>query len=318
MMNQPPLPFLFFVLFALVGTFPSAAQNLPYQGLSFWNTETIQTHQIHSISSYEFESPLEDSILSDSVIKTGIWQALEEFDTLGRICSKTNFYTFSDQQYTKRTLTYHPDGTVKSYVHYVQTDLVRAELYHWEHAQLSHWIITLTEPNTEKPVIYSKEIQRDTNGTAQLMQVKIGEEVVLTDGLFRLDLPNASVTLVRPLNDSITTDSIVEYHPRGDTVLNKKSYHHGQLEYHQTHWSYGGEFTQKVVEYQQGEFYRAYYRRFKNQQLILEKQIHQLPNLNFSKLYFYNPDGLPLKKEIYRNTELPVSIVYYLHQRFKK
>ena len=49
--------------------------------------------------------------------------------------------------------------------------------------------------------------------------------------------------------------------------------------------------------------------------VFFEKQIHVVPNLNFDKMYYYSLDGVPIKKEIYRNSDLPESVVYYLVQK---
>lgn len=300
----------FFVLLPLLGPLLIWGQNLPYQDMSFWRTEMIQAHKVTSIASYEF--PFQpDSIVPDSLINTGIQQTLEEFDSLGRIIAKTNFFTFSDQQYAKRLLTYSDEGLVKSYFHYSQTELVRAELYHWENGLLDNWIITVNEPEMRTPKVFSKEIKRDINGTDRMILVKEGRKIVMADSLSHLQKPWGNVTLIKPVRGIKVRDSIVQYHPKGDTVFKKMIYHQGQLEYAETHWHYAGEFNKKVAEYQEGQFYRAYYRRFKDGRLIREKQIHQLPNLNFTKIYSYNHLGLPLKKEIYRNTELPISVVYY-------
>lgn len=297
------------VLFLSCSFLFTGAQVFPYQDLFFWSQENMQQNKITQLDGYEFDY-VEDSIIVDSNITLGIHQTEEYFDTIGRVIQKINHYSYSDVGYKKRVIHYGEDGHVKSYFHYSKESLERAEIYEWKNGRLENWRISAVTPEGLKNFV--KEIIRDSKGQEIFQLLKKGRKILSKDSInFYVD-NGSKIRTRKNIATKEVLDSIVDYKTIGDTIIKKEIYEKGVLIYRELVWNKNDERTQRIEEYQNNEFYKVHYRRSIDGLVHFEKQIHLIPNLNFEKKYYYTDSGIPIKKELYRNEAVPVSVVYYI------
>ena len=284
-------------------------QELPYNNLFFWDKEKITENEVNSIHSYRFPY-LKDSVLVDSVISTGIWQTEEKFDSLGRIVEKINHYKFSDRGDQSKRIEYNKAGKVETFTHYERDKLVRAEAYEWSEGKLDSWSISVPEENGFTN--YKKEIIYSRKGSEIKIRLKKGRKVLSEDTVILIERPTFSARVVKSGKNRQTKDSVVYHVTSKDTLLKKDVYIDGIIKYNENkYFLSNGNMQIKSIEFVDGIFNSSYYRTYENGVIIRERQIHQIPNLNYTKKYYYSEAGLPIKKEIYRNTEKPVSVIYY-------
>jgi hypothetical protein len=141
--------------------------------------------------------------------------------------------------------------------------------------------------------------------------IKSGKRVISNDTIiyFTEAKSHSNIRFNKKTNRLI--DSTVFFDPEGDTIFHKEVYINHLLFYKEVHWERDNELTQRTEEYEDGIFQKVYYRRLINDRVILEKQIHVVPTQNYDKLYTYTEKGVPVKKEVYLNTEKPSSVIYY-------
>lgn len=300
---------IFILLFGIGFSTSCFAQVFPYQDLFFWSQKDFLANKIVQLDGYEFDY-FEDSLIVDSTIFLGIHQTEEYFDSLGRITQKTNHYAYSDVLLKKRLISYHTYGNVKSYFHYSKDSLERAELYEWENGKLDQWKISVPTPYGLKN--YSKEITRNPNGQETIESLKIGKKTLAKDTIIYYKTKDYISRVKKHLPSMEVADSIIEYTATGDTTLKKDIYEEGVLVYRALNWGTENEQTQRIKEYKDDLFYKVYYRILQDQKVVVERQIHSIPNLNFEKYYYYSEVGIPQKKEIYKNSKKPISTVYYV------
>jgi hypothetical protein len=298
---------IYTLIFTLVLT-KGFSQIMPYKDLFFWNKEDLAKNRVQKIEAYEFEY-FKDSIIADSNINKGLLQVEEIYDSLGRIVSKTNFYSYSDVEYIKRSLGYNPDGTVNTYLQFSKDSLIQTEFYLWQNHLLKEWKILMIKDGEKHH--FDKEIKYNTLNQPILEILKHEKKTVQSDSIKNYQYKNLSIRVRKNAKTKEVLDSIVTFPLDGDTVYKKEIYKNKLLVYKEVHWIKDNETTQRIEEYEDGIFHKVYYRRLSNGRIIFEKQIHVVPNLNFDKLYYYDGKGMPVKKEVYHNQSAPTSVVYY-------
>ncbi len=293
-----------FLLFGIL-CYPitSYSQVMPYQDMFFWFKDDIEKNQIKKIEAYEFTN-LGDSIIIDSNITKGELLTEEHYDNSGRIIIKKNHYPYSDIEYKKREITYLGNrvGTFKLYTN---TKLERVETYSWNNDVLDLWHIKTFDNNQEQA--YTKQIGRNMLEKPTNELIKMGNKILNNDTLIYVG--NATIRFNKASKKQI--DSTLIYPSNSDTVYKSEIFVHGKLIYKEIHRQKNNILTQRIEEFQKGEFHRVYYRKSENGRVIVEKQIHKVANLNYDKFYYYHSNGTPIRKEVYKNSSLPETVVYY-------
>jgi hypothetical protein len=298
------------ILFVLFGFIYSSAigQVYPFQDLFFWSQEDLLKNKISQIDGYEFEaSP--DSLKRIKDYTTGEHQTEETFDSLGRIRSKTNFYLYSDIGSKKRELNYNLHDQVVFYANYEKDSLKREEHYIWSDSELENWTVKVIEEGEE--INFSKETQCNNHGLEIQEILKIGKKIMRLDTIIYLETDAYKIKVRRDKIKNKQIDSLIVFKTKGDTLFKQEIYESNLLVYKEIHWTDNEHLTERIETYEEGLFHKVYYRVSNEGRVFFEKQIHVVPNLNFDKLYYYSLEGIPLKKEIYRNQDTPDSVIYY-------
>ncbi len=152
---------------------------------------------------------------------------------------------------------------------------------------------------------------RDQEAKEVMCILSKGNKVLNKDTILNYNIDGAKIRVAKNILSQIVLDSVIEYQNIKDTILKKEVFESDRLVYRENIVEVNGVITQRIEEYKEGEFFRVIYRRSKGGNVFLEKQIHQIPNLNYEKKYYYDNKGLPIKKEVFRNSVIPESIIYY-------
>jgi hypothetical protein len=295
--------FIFFLVFA----WQVLGQIMPYEELFFWSNQAMKNAEIKTLYAYQFDSTvaLEENP-SKETIEKGTLQTIETFDEHGRVLTKINLYPYSDIGSKTRIIAYDPSGWVEKYQYYEGEDLIRDEVYTWRLNALRTWQITFWQEGdkliSNKAFDYNQDLK------------PICERILLNGKIIQIDsiTYDSTTTTRKNAKTKKISETIKLKTPIGDTTFNKEVYDTKGLIYRELHIKNGAKQIQKIEEYQDGLFYRVYYRHVENDMVIKERQIHVVPNFNFEKRYTYTPQGVPYCKKIYHNTNQYSSIVYFL------
>jgi hypothetical protein len=295
------------ILLLIVSSLSGFSQVMPYEDMFFWNQTDLNNNRVKKITAYEFKD-VKDSIIADTNIVKGEMQTEEYYDNLGRIIIKKNHYPYSDIELKKRELTYL-GNRVGTFKYYVTNELVRSETYTWNQERLDYWEVKQIEHGQE--FMFTKQILRNMLYKPTNELIKSGKRVISNDTIIYFSGDHSHSNIRYNKKTKTLIDSTVFFNPDGDTLFHKEVYINHLLFYKEVHWHRDNELTQRTEEYEGGVFQKVYYRRLIDNRVILEKQIHVVPTQNYDKFYTYSDKGLPIKKEVYFNTETPSSVIYY-------
>lgn len=238
-------------------------------------------------------------------------QSVSTYSTIGLLLNKSNYWSYASSGTLKKSYEYDSKERLQSAREMIGDSLVREEQFLYsEHGTLLDWTIVQGKNKYSQEYFYNKE------GHTSLIKVKDKKRsLVRRDSiLYQFDnqgrpVKEWSFDIKDKLADSLT-------YVYGDDTLSKKMLIiDDQLSFIYYQIKFGAFVFDRVEEYTEGHFMGVYYRMYdKNGNLLKERNIHHYTNLNYTKNYLYNKEGLLIEKQVFKDTYEPTHVVLYFYE----
>lgn len=240
-------------------------------------------------------------------------QSISKYSKHGLLTQKNNYWSYSSAGVLKKSYSYDQKNRLQSAREMIGDSLVREEQFIYsEHGTLLDWTIVQGKNKYSQEYFYNKE------GCPSLIKVKDQKrKLVRRDSiLYEFDgegrpIKEWSFDIKNKLADSLT------YEYGKDTLSKKMLIIDDQLSFIYYKIKFGAFIFDRVEEYTEGHFMGVYYRMYDRKgNLLKERNIHHYTNLNYTKNYLYNKDGLLIEKQVFKDTYEPTHVVMYFYEHY--
>ena len=316
-MNNSLKYFLFILISALLT--PSIAQPL-LTDLQKFSPETIKKNHIKQITSYEkpYNKPfydynaiiIPDTIMLAEVGELGVRQSLEEYDTLGRIIHRKNYWEYSDAGLVSQKYLWDTQHKINTIEHYKDSVLERKEEFFYD--MVGNMILWKVAVYAESFILF-KKYENNKYGHPVKIKIFIGQDLVRADSIAYTYDNQGRITKERGFDMyKSNMDSISYIYHMGDTTFLQEIFVGGKRDKTNLHKTNNIYETKKRTSFSDGDFMGSSYSIFnKEGNITKEKSIHHYSQLNYTKEYIYSPNHVPLVKRIYKNKEEPDVLVTF-------
>lgn len=285
----------------------SFSQSEPNKVDQIQTTETLSNLRVMSRTGLEYEYTDSTFYLQINKLKSDT-QSYCTYNTDGLLTKKLNYWSYSSASTLKKSYKYNKKKTLLSSREMIGDSLVREDQFLYSpHGTLLNWSIVQGKKKYEQEYGYNK------HGKPSLIKVTNNKrKVVRRDSiLYTFDkkgrpLKEWSFDITNKLSDSLT------YVYGEDTLSKKMLIIDDQLAFIYYKIKFGVFLFDRVEEYVEGHFMGVYYRMYdKRRNLLKERNIHHYTNLNYTKNYLYNQEGLLIEKQVFKDTYHPTHVVLY-------
>lgn len=308
------LTILFFGLFYSIFAQPLLSD------LQKFTPETIKKNKIKSITTYEknYDKPFYDYksiIIPDSSTlaetnKLGVRQSLEEYDTLGRITKRKNFWEYSDAGLVTQNFLWNETHHISAIEHLKDSILERKEEFFYDMVgNMILWKVTVYSEN----MVLFKKYEHNIKGEPVKIKIFIGKDLVRSDSIaYKYDVEGNIIEERGFDMYKANMDSIAYAHNQGDTLFVQEIFVRGKRDKTNLHKKNRLYTTRKFTTFSDGDFMGTSYAIYnKSGNISKEKSIHHYSQLNYTKEYIYSHTDLPMLKRIYKNKKDPEVLVNF-------
>lgn len=292
------------ILFLPVLAFP---QGQPNKVVQIQSKETLASLKVKKKAGIEYEYT-DTSFYSRINEVKGDTQSLSLYSVSGLLVKKENHFNYTSGGVLRRTYDYDQSDRMLSTRELIGDSLVKEQQFVYSPGgTLLDWSIVQGKNK------FNQEYYYDAHGNPSVIKVKDKKnKLVRRDSILYVydkkgrPLKEWSYNIKGKLADSLT----YEY---GDDTLSKKMLIiDDQLSFIYYKIKFGTFLFDRIEEYTEGHFMGVYSRMYdKEGNLLKERNIHHYTNLNYTKNYLYNKDGLLVEKQVFEDTFEPTKIVLY-------
>lgn len=309
-----------YILLILVSTNLLTIAQPTLTDLQKFSPENIKKNKIKSITTYEkgYNKPYYDYnsiIIPDSAtlaesLQLGIRQSLEEYDTLGRIIHRKNYFEYSDAGLISQKYIWNESHNINVIEHYKDSTLERKEEFFYD--MVGNMILWKVSVYAESFVLF-KKYEHNQQGDPVKIKIFIGKDLVRADSIAYTYDVQGNIINERGFDMyKANMDSIAYSHQQGDTLFIQEIFIRGKRDKTNLHKQNRLYTTRKLTSFSDGDFMGSNYSIFNNEgNIAKEKSIHHYSQLNYTKEYIYNHKGIPILKRIYKNKEEPEVLVNF-------
>ena len=238
--------------------------------------------------------------------------SIEEYDKQGRIIDKESVWFFSDKPKERRIFRYDSLDRIVRQKYYIKDSLVNIDYFEYDfNNRLVNWLVYFG--HGEKSI--SKKIKYEGD-------IFVGEELYANDSLHIKD----SIYVEKDRQGRVIKevhikgelmDSLVFQYDRSDTSLTELRFINRQLYSMVQTINLRQKTLMRRVIVEDGrvmgvekKFYGL------NGSLLEQSLVHHFTESNYKKKFFYDSRGVLVRKEIYRNSQKPEAVIYYLFRYY--
>lgn len=308
------------ILFIFISSFFFSIAQPTLSDLQKFKPENIKKNNIKSITTYEkgYDKPYYDYksiIIPDSTtlaesLKLGIRQSLEEYDTLGRIIHRKNYFEYSDAGLVSQKYVWTSNHNINIIEHYKDSTLERKEEFFYD--MVGNMILWKVSVYAESFILF-KKYEHNKQGDPVKIKIFIGNDLVRSDSIAYTYNLQGKIINERGFDMyKANMDSIAYSHNQGDTLFIQEIFIRGKRDKTNLHKQNRLYTTRKLTSFSDGDFMGSNYSIFnKEGNIAKEKSIHHYSQLNYTKEYIYNHKGIPMLKRIYKNKKEPDVLVNF-------
>ena len=238
-------------------------------------------------------------------------QSFSSYSNRGLLIKKYNFWSYSSSGTLKKDYDYDDKERLRSIRQTIGDSLVRNDHFIYsEDGTLLDWTIIQGKNK------YNQKYQYNRKNKPSIIKIsdRTGNTVRKDSILYVFDKKG------RPIKEwsfdikSKLADSLIYVY--GEDTLSKKILlidHQIASIYYKI--KFGKFLFNRVEEYIDGHFMGVYYRMYDRKgNLLKERNIHHYTNLNYTKDYLYNKEGLLIEKQIFKDTYKPTHVVLFNYE----
>ena len=256
---------------------------------------------------------------TDSTIYThlpemkGDTQSIVIFDAAGRTLKKLNKWNYTTSGDLIQSYEYDQNGLMLAKREQIGDSILQKDQFVYSPGgTLLDWNITQGKKH------YNQEYKYNNEGFPTIIEVNHKKKTIRKDSiLYIFDEQNRPIKEWSYNLQGKIADSLL-YSYGEDTLYRKILIIDKELSFIYYKIKFGNYTFDRVEEYTEGHFMGVYSRMYaSNGNLLKERNIHHYTNLNYTKNYIYNKDGLLIEKQVFKDTFQPTHIVLYNYEFYQ-
>ncbi len=286
------------------------AQNQPNKVAQLQSKEVLSSLKVKSRIAYEY-------VYSDSAFYNHLneikadTQSFCTFSEAGLLTNKSNYWAYSDEGVLNKSYRYDDKNRLNSSREMLGDSLIREDQFVYsENGTLLDWAITQGKERYNQSFYYNKK------GKVAVIKVKDKKrKLIRRDSiLYVFDKKGRPIKEWSFDTKNKLADSLVYFYGT-DTISKKVLIIDKEVAFIYYKIKFGSFLFDRVEQYTEGHFMGVYSRMYdKKGNLLKERNIHHYTNLNYTKNYLYNKEGLLIEKQIFKDTYKPTHVVLYAYR----